>query len=55
MAEGHEADRRGPSAHRAAIRAAAVFAAIGFAWVLGSDRLLDLLVHERLEGWLQTV
>jgi PAS domain S-box-containing protein len=55
MAEGQEGRRRGPSADRAAIRAAAVFAFIGFAWILGSDRLLDVFTDERVEGWLQTV
>jgi hypothetical protein len=37
------------------LRAALLFAVAGFAWIIGSDRLIDLVVSEEVESWLQTV
>ncbi len=46
--------RPGRSAGRAAIRAAAAFAAVGILWILASDTLLDVLTPEDTEAWAQT-
>jgi PAS domain S-box-containing protein len=32
-----------------------LFALVGITWIVASDALLDLLVSERVEGWVQTV
>jgi PAS domain S-box-containing protein len=56
MSEPQRIDRRsGRRADRAALRAALVFALAGIAWILGSDAVLDAVVSERVEAWLQTV
>jgi PAS domain S-box-containing protein len=54
MPKGHRGRGRGPSADRAAIRAALLFAIAGFAWIIGSDRLIDVVFSEDAEAWLQT-
>jgi PAS domain S-box-containing protein len=54
MPEGHRGRRRRPSADRAAIRVALVFAAAGLAWIFFSDRLVHAVAAESIRSWLQT-
>ncbi len=51
MSNGHP----GRSASRAAAGVAVAFALLGIAWILLSDRALDVLTSERVEAWAQTV